>query len=657
MAQVEALKILVAGNVNGNMGYLLERVASLGKKTKFDVLIILGSLFTPADSASDIEWMDEVASYFPKYKCLPDDIYIMGPPNCKQLPEQVLTLYRKMIRLGKTDELSIEETDKLLESGTDVLSGRMTLLGSRGVFDCSSGLKIAYFAGDETTGITDGDLQSFNFTLSSSSSTFDSFSNCDIFLTSSWPKGIIHNTTVPVPAEVSSFSSNNSSVLVAKAASLIQPRYHFTCSSLLYYERQPYRNHQVLAEKIRPVTRFISLADVPVKTAKKATGPKWLYAFNLKPTVKLLQLDKESGKNEGRKELITQPGDTTESPFASMDLSISLKKSNDTQDNGQFFYQMPVRKVQAGNKRPHSNDQGPHQSSRHGGNSGPRQGRQEKEPRRNEPLDPGNCWFCLSSPDVEKEYIISIGDNCYLALAKGGLVEDHVLILPIDHIRSSLEASDELREEIAKFKNCLTKFYASHGKDVAFFERNFKSQHMQIQAVPIPYELLQEDKDHLARLEEEKTKPPQDTEERGDDEEHEETKAGGEDDCSRKRGGPICQLVKGIINSHRLRYRLIEKDASLTSHIEKMLPYFHIEIPAISFNAFVIINTKKKDSHGNLIKFPLQIGREILAHVLRLDELSVDWRIVTTNLTKNQEAARTINFRKRFEPFDFTVEM
>ena len=61
----------------------------------------------------------------------------------------------------------------------------------------------------------------------------------------------------------------------------------------------------------------------------------------------------------------------------------------------------------------------------------------------------GPCWFCLGSPQVEKHLIVSIGNHVstlllsmlynpslpqsYLALPKGGLVKEHVLVLPIGH--------------------------------------------------------------------------------------------------------------------------------------------------------------------------------------------------------------------------------
>ena len=104
----------------------------------------------------------------------------------------------------------------------------------------------------------------------------------------------------------------------------------------------------------------------------------------------------------------------------------------------------------------------------------------------------GPCWFCLGSPEVEKHLVVSVGTEvsvisshlmfrhylsdkillplynfdisftfvylyfqwifqCYLALAKGGLVPDHALILPIGHHQSMVLAPDEVRQEIDKY--------------------------------------------------------------------------------------------------------------------------------------------------------------------------------------------------------------
>ncbi len=50
----------------------------------------------------------------------------------------------------------------------------------------------------------------------------------------------------------------------------------------------------------------------------------------------------------------------------------------------------------------------------------------------------------LSGTEVEKHLVVSVGDHSYMALPKGGLTPDHVLILPISHYASSLEVPSSL---------------------------------------------------------------------------------------------------------------------------------------------------------------------------------------------------------------------
>lgn len=123
--------------------------------------------------------------------------------------------------------------------------------------------------------------------------------------------------------------STGGSLLISKLVTGVKPRYHITGSVSsndvpvgVYYERQPYRNHVVLAESNKPVTRFVSLASI--NSEKK--GPKWLYAFNIRPASNLIALDKKTGGGDGRKELNFQPDDTTEPPNRGMTFQSGAQK-------------------------------------------------------------------------------------------------------------------------------------------------------------------------------------------------------------------------------------------------------------------------------------------------------------------------------------------
>lgn len=71
------------------------------------------------------------------------------------------------------------------------------------------------------------------------------------------------------------------------------------------------------------------------------------------------------------------------------------------------------------------------------------------------------CWFCLSSPSVEKHLVISIGENFYLALAKGPIDETHILILSVTHVQSASLLTEDDWKELDKFKTALRKYFKS----------------------------------------------------------------------------------------------------------------------------------------------------------------------------------------------------
>ena len=64
----------------------------------------------------------------------------------------------------------------------------------------------------------------------------------------------------------------------------------------------------------------------------------------------------------------------------------------------------------------------------------------KRPPPSRPPIPQGPCWFCLGGAEVEKHLVVAVGDHTYLALPKGGLVENHVLVLPIGHYPASTDA-------------------------------------------------------------------------------------------------------------------------------------------------------------------------------------------------------------------------
>lgn len=58
---------------------------------------------------------------------------------------------------------------------------------------------------------------------------------------------------------------------VSQLSLLLRPRYHFAGQQGAFYERQPYRNHRVLTDLTKHVTRFIGIARLGNAQKKKVS--------------------------------------------------------------------------------------------------------------------------------------------------------------------------------------------------------------------------------------------------------------------------------------------------------------------------------------------------------------------------------------------------
>jgi hypothetical protein len=434
------MKILVSGDVNGRFSALFSRISSIIKKTgDFDLLLCVGSFFAGTDGCRK-EWDDVKTSAL----SAPLPIFVLGPDK-----EECCHYY-----------------DAIPPAGGE-LAENITCLGQRGIYTTSSGLQIAYISGNYDsshykTPHTDPSHLSVHYNDEDVQSlcrlTEDvSFKGVDILMTSEWPKNVFNHTTPP--AEIPGFAG---SVHISQLAVALSPRYHFVGSLDMFYERHPYRNPAIHSQH---ACRFIALANVGNPDKKN----KHLYAFTLTPLRHIEKDDKT-----------LQPDHITECPYTDIlpHNMITKGKGGHVGAATNFFFDAESIEQQRRESRKR-----PHNSS-----GGGRAGVRTKIPA-------GPCWFCLSSPDLEKHLIASIGEHSYIALAKGGLVDEHLLIIPIGHYSSSLHVPKEELEEIEHFKMSLVKYFNSQNKTCVIFERNFHSQHLQIQVIPIPMM----DSDHLRR--------------------------------------------------------------------------------------------------------------------------------------------------------------
>lgn len=534
------LKILVCGDVCGKFNVLYGRVRNILKKNKdFEMLLCVGSFF-----GTSVESEKEWEAYKTGSVTVPIPTYILGPTE--------------KLERGYFSEVSLDSGGELCEN--------LTYLGRKGVLKTQSGLQIAYLSGvekseapEEGCHFTQDDISTLE-----SQCQDESFKGLDILITSCWPRGVSQFANRPDCID----PNNCGSFQISRLAEMLKPRYHFAGHEGVHYERVPYRNHQVLREMAQHVTRFISLAQVGNPDKKK-----YMYAFNIVPMVSI-------DKNE----LVKQPPDVTEFPYKKVlggNGISAMHKGEEIQQQSlpssqNFFFDMNS----TGNKR---------QGNTGGESNFP------KRPRKGPPPLKGSCWFCLGSPQVEKHLVISVGDDSYVALAKGGLVPDHVLICPIGHFESTVKLTEDVLMEIEKYKNALRKLFHSEGKSCIIFERNFYTQHLQLQVVPVPQTDVEELKDIFR--------------------EH------------------------GDFNS--LSLREVAVNTELKQAVPIGAPYFVAEF-----------DNGERLLHRVSNKMPLQFGREVIASPSLLNMADrVDWK--ACKVSEDEEKKMVAAFRKKFQPFDF----
>ncbi|XP_045618133.1 CWF19-like protein 1 [Procambarus clarkii] len=522
-------KILVCGDVVGNFNQLFKRVSNVNQKNgPFSMLLCVGDFFGPDNS----QWI--------QYKNgdvkVPLPTYVLGPSH-----------------LGHHSNYPDMKGCELCEN--------VIYLGPSGIYPCTSGLRIMYLSGTQASTNKKSPGTFIFDDIASLETQATSKPAIDILISSQWPSAICNfaKKCEGCDPEVTG------STMISRLAFKVRPRYHFSGVEGVYYERLPYRNHIVLQEKTRHVSRFIGLAKVgnPEKH-------KWLYAFNITPMVHCDQA-----------ELTKQPPDVTECPYSDGNIAQQPRQTAAQSTAAQFFYDM--------NPKPYDDGKG---KRRRG------EGDENGQKKRMPPKPTGPCWFCLASPEVEKHLVVSVGDHVYLALAKGGLVPQHLLILPITHFQSTPDLDDDSREEVEKFKKALKRMFKKKGKDVVFFERNYRTQHLQVQVVPIPAEAASQ----------------------------------------------VREIFMDVAEDNGIELDEIPKLSDIAQVAPAGTPFFYAELP-----------TGEKLYHRIRKSFPLQFGREVLASppILNVPEL-VDWRECKSS--KEEETKLRNKIRDAFEPFDFTLE-
>ncbi|KAG0371220.1 GPI inositol deacylase [Mortierella sp. AD032] len=266
-------------------------------------------------------------------------------------------------------------------------------------------------------------------------------------------------------------------------------------------------------------------------------------------------------------------------------------------------------------------------------------------------LDP--CWFCLSNPNVDKNLIVSIGTEVYMAMSKGQLPETpsslvpgggHVLLIGINHISSfgqgAPEALSDINSELRKYKEGIRRLYESKGAGMVTWElsQGGLGQHAHIQIMPVPFEKIdtveQEFKARISQFFLANRRFPRDS--------HPEGLSSSSINSAPHRNNSDCADVNGDTNMEETSQ---EPSAAWLDRLPAGIKegFFRVELPGDRVMVCPIPTEQRVD---------MQFGRTVLADVLGLSERAHWKRCVKTS---EEERKDSNAFKAEFRPFDFTL--
>jgi len=461
--------------------------------------------------------------------------------------------------------------------GDEEIAPNLHYLGKRSVTKTSEGVRIVALGGILDTTIVGGQSkeQHLPFHTLDDAKALRGANSADILLTAVWPTGVWKGSSAQLPLEPANIPATDS---MADLCAALKPRYHFSASpGEFFYEREPffYLPTDEGAEVSNEVTRFISLAALGNSSKAKA-----LYAFTLQ---------KETP--------VSLPQGSTVSPF-----SRSAKRARPAADAGSYS--------RFGNS--HGRD---HKRRKH-----------VQEP----PPGPDKCFFCLSNPNLSTHMVSSIGDECYVATAKGPLPSAttfkdkgmdfpaHMVIVPLTHAPTvttgamgETDAASTFKE-MSRFREAMQAMVSSrtaHKLGAVTFEINrARGIHAHWQFIPVPAVMVRKGLVEAAfRVEAENQKLP----------------------------------------------KFEVKDFDPSNEVEG--DYFRAWLWAEEDNGEDggrIIGKSLLMRFDEGVRFDLQFGRRVISKLLGLDNRLI-WQDIQQ--TVEEETADTQAFREAFKPWDFTI--
>ena len=426
--------------MHGRFKQVFEKVSKLHTKNAFSLAIVLGDLFPePVELSSDDE--ANLTSLLNGHITVPLPTYFTL--GSFPLPQQVV--------------------DKLESS--DQICPNLYFLGKRSTTKTSEGIRIVTLGGSLDSKITAGLSKDKHlpFHTEGDAKALYGANTADILVTSNWPASVRSRSNVNIPEDSEdSLPLARAEQCIADLCSALKPRYHFSVSDSVFYEREPFFH---ISKEDQPdlssITRFISLAayDNPAKQ-------KWLYAFTI---------------DSNAAPPLTMPSGVTATPFT----NTSRKR------------QMLPDQDQAYSRFNHDNG---HQNHHH---------RNKRARHKAPPPGPQECFFCLSNPNLATHLIASIGEDAYVTTAKGPLSTPttystltfpaHMLIIPLSHspTLSSIippETKISTYKEMQRYRNALHSLLITTSKGalgaVTWEVSRAEGIHIHWQFLPMPTNLI-----------------------------------------------------------------------------------------------------------------------------------------------------------------------
>eukprot|EP01038_Epipyxis_sp_PR26KG_P007785 gene7785-10575_t len=248
-----------------------------------------------------------------------------------------------------------------------------------------------------------------------------------------------------------------------------------------------------------------------------------------------------------------------------------------------------------------------------------------------ESIEDHNCWFCLASPEVKFHLIVSIGEHAYLTLPRGGINDQHALIVPIECVPSRVQLSSVAKVELSRFEEVLDKLYNLTECVSLRYERALRTKgsrdHMQIVNIPIPISNIESSTSSFA--------------------------------------SKVLSIFMKKSSALLLKFHEIQDDRSIDEIVVSMeggpyQEYFYIELPSGGIvsshnNKYEINNTHRRFVYvheENAPKFPMQFGNELAVEILGLPSSRGHWKNCLLGETEELELVN--KFKESFQPFDFT---